>query len=178
MKHDRYRRHSPKRERGAVLFVALIVLILLTLLGITAAQVTVLQERMSGSFRVQQLAFERAEGRMAAGRDTASNCVTSYDTISNAPVELGAGNVWPWSAWLANGPPDEYPVSGSSAPPTTLELGVHACGGACPQKQGSATGEDQCRKPRYYVITAQQKDLSTSDASTAAWSTIQTIYVY
>ena len=151
---------------------------LLTLLGITAAQVTVLQERMSGSFRVQQLAFERAEGQMAKGRDTASNCVTSYDTISNAPVELAAGSKWPWSDWLSAATPTEYPASGSSTPPTTLELGVHSCGGACPQRQGSATGEDQCRKPRYYVITAQQKDLSTSDASTAAWSTVQTIYVY
>ena len=62
-----------QRNRGAVLFVALIMLLLLTLLGVTAMQVTMLQERMSGNFRAQQVAFERAEGRMAEGRDLASD---------------------------------------------------------------------------------------------------------
>jgi type IV pilus assembly protein PilX len=159
------RRPMPNPQRGAVLFVALIVLILLTLLGITAAQVTVLQERMSGNFRVQQLAFERAESAMSEGRDTASNPLTAYDTISDLPKSLGPSNTSPWDSWLT-----------TSA--EHVETSVRACGGACPQRLGSAVGEDPNRKPRYYVISAQQKDLAASDDETAAWATVQTVYVF
>lgn len=159
-------RPMPPQQRGAVLFVALIMLILLTLLGLTAAQVTVLQERMSGNFRVQQLAFERAESAMSEGRDTASNPLTAYDTISDLPKSLGPANSSPWATWLT-GAPDEH-----------VETSVRACGGACPQRLGSAVGEDPNRKPRFYVISAQQKDLPASDSETAAWATVQTIYVF
>lgn len=158
-------RLMPSRQHGAVLFVALIVLILLTLLGITAAQVTVLQERMSGNFRVQQLAFERAEGEMSKGRDAASNPLTAYDTISDLPKSLGPSNESPWASWLTSAA--EH-----------VETSVRACGGACPQRLGSAVGEDPNRKPRFYVISAQQKDLATSGDETAAWATVQTIYVF
>lgn len=158
-------RTMPCRARGAVLFVALIFLILLTLLGITAAQVTVLQERMSGSFRVQQLAFERAESAMTASRDKISDPLFAYDSISDVPKALATANASPWRGWLT----------------TAAELAdtsVRACGGACPQRLGSAVGEDPTRKPRFYIVSAQQKDLASSDPATAAWATVQTIYVY
>ncbi|MGA9828510.1 MAG: PilX N-terminal domain-containing pilus assembly protein [Rhodanobacteraceae bacterium] len=156
----------PHRSRGAVLFVALIMLLLLTLLGVTAAQVTVMQERMSGNFRVQQLAFERSESALAADRDVANNPLLAYDTISDIPQALGAGQASPWASWLDTYPPAEHD-----------ETSVRACGGACPQRLGSAVGEDPNRKPRYYVITAQQKDLAGAGTSDA-WATNQTIYVF
>ena len=53
---------APRAQRGAVLYVALIMLILLALLGITAMQVTGLQERMTGSYRSTNMAFQNAEG--------------------------------------------------------------------------------------------------------------------
>lgn len=163
------------RQRGAALFVALVMLLLLTLLAVTAAQTSVMQERMAGSFRAQQLAFERAEGIMASGRDQVSDPLTSYDLISDIPVGLASDGGTPWREWLATYPPVEY---GSSASPGALELSVRACGGACAQRRGSAVGEDPNRKPRYFVISAQQKDLPASPAEAAAWASVQTIYVY
>lgn len=53
------------RQRGAVFFVAMMVLIVLTLLGISAAQVTALQERMSAVYRSDRVAFENAESLLA-----------------------------------------------------------------------------------------------------------------
>ncbi len=50
------------RQRGAVLYVALIMLILLALLGIVGMQVTGLQERMSANYRAVNIAFQNAEG--------------------------------------------------------------------------------------------------------------------
>ncbi|UNK50595.1 PilX N-terminal domain-containing pilus assembly protein [Lysobacter sp. S4-A87] len=52
----------PRQQRGAVLYVALIFLILLSLLGIVGMQVASLQERMASNYRATNMAFQRAEG--------------------------------------------------------------------------------------------------------------------
>lgn len=51
----------PERQRGAVLFVALIFLLLITLLTLTAMGTSILQEKMTGGMRNQQLAMMGAE---------------------------------------------------------------------------------------------------------------------
>lgn len=51
-----------KRQGGAVLFVALMLLVILTMLGISNMQVGVMEERMTGGFNDRNnLAFESAE---------------------------------------------------------------------------------------------------------------------
>lgn len=57
----------PARQRGAVLFVALIFLILLTLLGLAASGNSILQERMTGGVRNRQLALMGAESGARGG---------------------------------------------------------------------------------------------------------------
>ncbi len=52
----------PGRQRGAVLYIALILLILLTLIGLVGMQVAGMQERMASNFRAANIAFQRAEG--------------------------------------------------------------------------------------------------------------------
>lgn len=52
---------ASRRERGAVLIVALIFLVLLTILAIGASARSLLQERMVGGLRNQQLALMSAE---------------------------------------------------------------------------------------------------------------------
>lgn len=156
----------PRKQAGAVLFVALVMLILLTLIGVTGMQVTMLQERMSGNFRAQQQAFERSEYRMAEGRDLVSDPLYAYDNISDVPVALATGNVSPWKSWLTTFPPA-----------TKFDQDVLTCGSACPERRGGILGDDPNKKPRFYVITGQEKDPSSAAAS-AAWATVQTIYVY
>jgi len=51
----------PARQRGAVLFIALIFLLLITLLALTAMGTSILQEKMTGGMRNQQLAMMGAE---------------------------------------------------------------------------------------------------------------------
>lgn len=51
-----------QRQRGAVLFVALMMLVILTLLGLSNMQIGVMEERMTGGFNDRNnLAFESAE---------------------------------------------------------------------------------------------------------------------
>jgi len=52
----------PTRQRGAVLYVALVLLVLLALLGIVGMQVAGMQERMAASYRAVNVAFQNAEG--------------------------------------------------------------------------------------------------------------------
>lgn len=51
----------PGRERGAVLFVSLVFLVLITLLALTATSTSILQERMTGGVHNSQLALMGAE---------------------------------------------------------------------------------------------------------------------
>jgi len=51
-------------QSGAALFISLMFLILLTLIGLSAANVGILQERMAGNVRESNIAFQRAEAAL------------------------------------------------------------------------------------------------------------------
>ena len=91
---------APRRQRGVVLFVGLVLLLLLTLIGLTAMQVTVLQERMAGNFYVQHQGFESGETALANQRNTLSaECAASAGASCSAVAnyfELTGGNSLPW----------------------------------------------------------------------------------
>ncbi|MEJ2388843.1 MAG: PilX N-terminal domain-containing pilus assembly protein [Chromatiaceae bacterium] len=80
---------SPK-ERGAVLLVALIILVVMTILGITATQTTIVEEKMAGNLRDKDVAFRAAEAGLQEG-------LTYLDRLAGPPEVNGAGtqNVWP-----------------------------------------------------------------------------------
>lgn len=58
---------APRRQQGAVLFVALAFLILLTLLALASSGNALLQERMTGGVRNRQLALLGAESALRFG---------------------------------------------------------------------------------------------------------------
>ena len=97
-------RASVQSQRGAALIVALIFLVILTLLGITASTVTGLEERMTGNTRDRDLAFEAAE---AAIRDAASlltmpafrGLATTLDVT--AANDAAYWNAYDWSTAIA-----------------------------------------------------------------------------
>lgn len=66
-----------REQRGFVLIVALILLLVLTILGLAAAQSTSLEERMAGNARNHDLAFQAAEAALGAG----INCVRTGSTL-------------------------------------------------------------------------------------------------
>ncbi len=60
----------PLHQSGAVLIVSLIMLLLLTLLGVTSIQTTSLEEKMAGNMRDKDLAFQAAESALATAEST------------------------------------------------------------------------------------------------------------
>ncbi|NOX91887.1 MAG: pilus assembly protein PilZ [Gammaproteobacteria bacterium] len=62
-----------KRQTGASLVVSLMLLVVLTLLGLSSMQSTIMQERMSNNVRDKGLAFQAAESAVRGGEDWVKN---------------------------------------------------------------------------------------------------------
>lgn len=73
-------------QSGAVLIISLIMLLLLTLIGTTSMQTSLLEEKMAGNMRQRDVAFQAAE---AALRD-AEQFIESTDVAFN-PLKLNGG---------------------------------------------------------------------------------------
>ena len=74
----RYARGLAPRQRGSALIIALVFLLVMTLIGVTAMQGTSQQESMAGNMRDRNLAFQAAEAALRAG-----------ETWLNVPGALG-----------------------------------------------------------------------------------------
>lgn len=102
--------HTQKNDfsqTGAVLVVSLIILTVMTLIGITAMQTTILQERMAGNSRDLNMAFEAAE---AANRE-GENWISGLNTIPD-PNAVCTPPDCVWNN--ENGAPALYVATGAS----------------------------------------------------------------
>jgi type IV pilus assembly protein PilX len=99
----------PNRQHGAVLFVALVFLLLLTLLGVTASSTSVLQERMTGGMRNAQLAMMGSESALRGGEIDLWTAAarSSYTAGGLALPPCGHTGVQPCSYQRTNGIPDQ-----------------------------------------------------------------------
>lgn len=80
---------SGKHQRGAVLVVSLLLLLIITVLALGASQTTRLQERMSASMRDRDLAFESSE----AGLRNAERIIDSL-TVAPSPCTTARCQVY------------------------------------------------------------------------------------
>lgn len=64
---------GPQRQRGAVLVIALIMLLILTLIGIAGLRDTQLQERMAGGAQDRELALQAAESALREAEELIKN---------------------------------------------------------------------------------------------------------
>jgi type IV pilus assembly protein PilX len=90
----------PPRQRGVALVVSLVLLLLLTILAITAARTSSLQQRMAGNAQEQNSAFQAAESGLSrwialftdgqAIPATETNGDGSVFRLDNPPVEIQA----------------------------------------------------------------------------------------
>lgn len=102
------RQPTTRTQRGAVLAVSLLILLLLTIIGIAGMSVTSLEERMAGNDRDRQMAFQAAEAALRNGEDYvatnnlpgnplgakfAANCQDQGAGMC-LPATSGTANVW------------------------------------------------------------------------------------
>lgn len=156
-----YRITGPRRQRGAALFVGLVLLILLALIGLAAMQSTLLQERMAGNFRLVNLAFQNAEEnvRIAEGRiqaDAYANLAHVPDVVDCAAIDYGE--------WI--------PAQAVTAAPQTRTQKVDQCiatwtGGEFGQPRNVKVDD-------MYRVSSFAPDATGSTAATAV---VDTIYI-
>jgi len=83
-------RARPRRERGAALIISLIILLAMTVIGVTAARTTTLQERMAGNLRQHSVAFEAAETTLRHGEAWVSSQIGGPRPQAVAPASCSA----------------------------------------------------------------------------------------
>lgn len=155
-----------RRQDGAALYVALIMLILLAIIGIVGMQVSTMQERMSSNYRSANLAFQNAEAlarRTECGtedlvnRTTTAGCATVTDAkVCDEPFDAAG-----WAQGL-------QPSGGSQ---TNVRLIGPCISGNSSLAMGAAVNEDA--NP-IYQITAYNTD--GTGGSESADSAVDTIF--
>ncbi len=108
------------RQQGAVLITGLIFLVILTLLGTTALQSTLLEEKMAGNLRDETLAFQAAEAALRSGEAFLEQVTIPvfdgsdglyHHASSPAPDPIN------WSEWEADGRAADTFIDGVASQP-------------------------------------------------------------
>lgn len=144
---------SVRRQRGAVLYIALIMLVLLALIGLVALQVAGMQERMAANYNAVNQAFQRVEGlvrNVECNLEDRENRVASScdDILSSATISYRCDDghdsgVWVSGRTLAHAPAvnvrkiDECVVAES-----TIAMGVGPMGEVTPIVMYQISGYD------------------------------------
>jgi len=158
MKTIRSPRTLPARQRGAALYVALIMLVLLALIGVVGMQVATLQERMSANYLAANMAFQNAEKALRVGETQViagavgqyEDCGTPFDPVN----------------W-ADGRRDANVAS------DTRIVNVSICTGQCSVAGGGDSSESLCN---WYRITTFNRDRATV-AESSSLAAIDTIFI-
>jgi Tfp pilus assembly protein PilX len=109
----------PCHQRGAVLFISLIILLVITLIGITAMQSTSLEEKMAGNLRSNKMTYEAAEAALSEGESDLRLplfCLKPklQNDSGNKDKSCGGSNLW---IWRLNGP---HPDASADIPDSVL----------------------------------------------------------
>ncbi|ESS74048.1 Tfp pilus assembly protein PilX [Methyloglobulus morosus KoM1] len=96
-----------KHQSGVVLLVGLIMLMLLTMIGLSGSQVTSLEEKMAGNMKDRNLAFQAAEAALREGE--ANVGTVRYDCANGSgryyTCYTGTKPVWDNIDWSASANP-------------------------------------------------------------------------
>lgn len=149
-------RCSSPNQRGSVLFLAMMLLIVLSLLALSVATVTGLQERMASTYRSEHLAFQHAEARLRA----------TERAIAGDTDPCHAGDPDPSAAWLESPPAEaaeHYRNMGRG--PTARAFGWR---GSSKAGSPALVGDIRCA---YFEVSAIDFDMPGADATANAVTT-------
>lgn len=84
---------KPRQQQcGATLMISLLILLVMTLIGVTAMDTSNLEEKMAGNERDHQLAFEAAEAAMRQAEEYVTNNIVSTAAFDGSNTGLYALN--------------------------------------------------------------------------------------
>lgn len=81
---------SKHNQQGAVVIVALVILVILTIIGVALMESSVVQERMAGNLTEENVTFQAAEAALRAGEDDISTWSSRPPTLEDIDDPLRA----------------------------------------------------------------------------------------
>ncbi|MEM1081553.1 MAG: PilX N-terminal domain-containing pilus assembly protein [Pseudomonadota bacterium] len=168
MNHPIHTMPSLRRQRGAALFISVMFLIILTLIGVSAANVSVMQERMAGNVRETNDAFLRAERTLRAIEDNLTTAVTGSGGFTSIPIwpdiltslslsvndctmSQAAVDTWPWQTFTETIGGETITTQFVVISLTDFELGGVVYGSPCrPMNEANPTPTAQ-----YFLVAAR-----------------------
>lgn len=107
---ERYSTAAMTEQHGSVLVVSLLILLIMTLLGITAMSTTTLEEKMAGNIRDENIAFQAAEAALRDGEaDVIGNNIPESSFVAACtgglclPAAVGSSPQWEVVDWAPSG---------------------------------------------------------------------------
>jgi len=70
-------------QQGSVLIISLVIMVVLTILGVSGMRTTLLEEKMAGNMRDSQLAFQAAEATLKQAEQYIEHNVVSISSFDN-----------------------------------------------------------------------------------------------
>ena len=172
MRHQR-KLKSPSQQRGVVLFVALILLLILSLLGVTAARMQTTEERMARNEDNRQIGAQAAEAALRAaetGLTTGVYAASQFSANTNGLYELNptAGSVSGVRralAWTARGSGNHLFADRSPEPDAGTDLAAGRGAIAQIHHRESAGGRHARRQHRSGAVCSTRPRRSRCIAS-------------
>ena len=149
-----------RKQRGIALYVALILLLVLTLLGLVAVQVTTMQERMAGNYRTLNLAFQNAESRVRDSELDIFRTVTAGTAPTMTDNTCVNFNIDSWANQV------DVPNATAAAIRTRR---VDRCSGTSSGKYGQKVNDDT---NSIYQITGAASDRVTNGSTVVVLETV------
>lgn len=150
----------PRKQQGAVLYIALILLILLALIGIVGMRVTGMQERMSANYMRTNQAFQLAE-RDARGIEAAIQAAVDGAAGTYTANQEVCSPVFDPLTW----------AEGVTAATATYTRRIDKCFAASSLKLGGKQNE---QTGNIYEVTVLSSD---DPANASATAVIDTIFI-
>jgi type IV pilus assembly protein PilX len=183
---QRNRKTTPSNQRGVVLFVALILLLILSLLGVTAARMQTTEERMARNEDNRQIGAQAAEAALRAAESGLTSGVYSAAQFTSSTPGFyeftgTQGSILQYApatiSWMTYSPTDpvnpmpalsQLPVAAQSPKFIIENLPAVAMPGDSIQQVQSA---NPVSPPAVYRITA-----SAAGADSSTTTTLQSIF--
>jgi type IV pilus assembly protein PilX len=147
--------HPRSRQSGVVLFVALILLVILSMIGVTVARMQTVEERMARNENERQLSMQAAEAALRNAEDSllTSPGISQFNNTGGYYVmSPTTGSVLPTINWNVPAQVTTYTGPALTAIPTAVQapkIVIEYMGGV------ALPGEDQANPPITYRVTVQ-----------------------
>lgn len=176
---EQHRKSYVKDERGVSLITVMMVILIMTLMGISILAVTGSERQIAGSVSANEASVAAAESCVSTGANVLQQFFVNHAVpaalLSNAvppgPVPL-ANQAVLTAELIADGGNPDFPVGAGSAPNLSMTVGNYQVFGdidrmyvQCAPGSDCTVGSETARRDFYYQITCVAQNLATGITS-------------